>query len=281
MRFLKHPAAFFVVFGVLAAAAAAVYFLKVRPAASALSSAAADAAEAVAEAESLRTTAAGPNWKAGVERFASERSSRGEEFEAGRIRAAGRLSAWFPGIVPDGATKPPRDEFQRGYAFHRDRLGNSVRDLIRKAGGPDVGETPIMKPAFLGGPPPKEEDMPRWQQLANVERLFLEAAAKTGAFAVRALEVETDRAGIADADAKYARYRVRGVFANPTHRIPALLDSLIRAGDEAGGIARLDGFTIEPGTPDLARAADDDPPMSIAVSLGFGFPLPSAVGAPR
>jgi hypothetical protein len=281
VNLLRHPAAFFVCFGVFLAVAAGVYFVKVRPANAALGAAAADASEAAADAARLAPLAAGPNWKVGVDWFAAERRAKVEEFENGRVRAAGKLSTWFPGIVPEGAAKPARDEFQRAYAFHRDRLGNSVRDLIRKAGGPDVGETPIMKPAFLGGTPPKEEEMGRWQRLANVERIFLEAAAKTGAFAVRALEVESDTAALAAADPSYLRYRVRGAFAAPTRRLPALLDALIRAGDEAGGVGRLDGVTVEPGTFDLPRAAEDDPPLVAAVSLGFGFPIPAPVGASR
>jgi hypothetical protein len=161
--------------------------------------------------------------------------------------------------------------------------GSTTRSAtcLRKSGGPEIGETPVMKPAFLGGQPPKDEEMARWQRLANVERLFLEAAAKQGAFPIRAIEVEPESRAIGDADVSVARYRVRGVFAAPTRRIAALLEALVRAGDDAGGLARLDGFAVEPGAPELPVAPDEDPPLLVSASLGFSFPLPAGEGAAK
>lgn len=281
MKIWQKPAFFYGVLGAALVGALVVVFLKLLPAAAATEKARIDAAAAVVEAAHAAPGAAGVNYRLGVERFAAERKARTEEFEAARVRAAAKLSAWFPDVVPEGARLPARDAFQRAYAFHRDRLDNAVRDLLRKSGGPEIGETPVMKPAFLGGQPPKDEEMARWQRLANVERLFLEAAAKQGAFPIRAIEVEPESRAIGDADVSVARYRVRGVFAAPTRRIAALLEALVRAGDDAGGLARLDGFAVEPGAPELPVAPDEDPPLLVSASLGFSFPLPAGEGAAK
>lgn len=282
MSVMKSPAVFWTAVGAVLAGAAAFAFLKRAPAATALAAAVADAEEAVAAADAARPGAGGVEYRTGVERFVAGRRDLAEKFAGDRVRAAAKLSAWFAEVaIPDGADKPTRDEFQRGYAFHRDRLDNAVRDLLRKSGGPDVRETPTMKPSFLAGAPPREDEMLRWQRLANIERMLLEAAAKNGAFAAKALEIESEAAPLNDPEPNRARYRIRATFAAPTNRLPSLLEGLSSAGDDVGALVRLDGLSVRPGNPEWPVAPAEDPPVSVALDLGLSFPLPAGKESAR
>jgi hypothetical protein len=259
--------------------ALAIGFLKFLPAVKKLEAARTDAEEAIVEAERAKDASAGPNYKDGVERFASERRRRVEEFETGRRRAALKLSAWFPGMqIPEGAKFPARDEFQRTYAFHRDRTANALHDLLAKAGVPEVGRIHLMKPAFLGGLPPKEEEMTRWQRLANVEKLLLEAAAKIGSYATDALEAERTPNPATETDEDFERFRVRGTFATPTRKATELLRALISAGDDFGAVSRIEGVYLRPGPHDASTAPTEDPPIYVDVALTVGFVTPPTKG---
>ncbi|HYC78118.1 MAG TPA: hypothetical protein VEI02_10875 [Planctomycetota bacterium] len=282
MTVLRNPATFWAATAALVVAAGVTWFMKVVPEERALESAAREAEALRAEAARLMPTASGHAYAQSVEQFAVARRRLAQDFEAQRLRAAGKLSQWFSELtIPEGADKPARDEFQRGYAFHRDRLDNEIRDLVRRAGGPEIREAAIMKPAFLNGPPPKEDEMLRWQRLANVERFLLEAAAQQAGYPMQALEVSEEAAPLNDPDPGYLRYRVRGRFATPTARVADLLTALVHGGDEYGVLTRLDGAAVEPAAPDAPKAADADPPVAVAVSLALGFPTAVPGGAAR
>jgi hypothetical protein len=282
MNALKSPAAFWSAVGVTLAVALALVFLKLEPASTALAAAANEAEENVAAARRAGETVAGTAYLTGVEAFVADRSAKAEKFRADRAAAAAKLSDWFDGMsMPDDADRPSRQLFQRSYAFHRDRLFNSVQDLIRRSGGPDVHETPLIKPPFLGGPPPEDEELPKWQRIANLERSLLEWAARTGAFATKPLEIEALPPPLSDPDPSVARFGVRGTFAAPTRKLGQLVFALLQRPAEAGAVARLEGYSIEPGAIDWPAAENDDPPMAITVNLTMTHPLPKPAGAPR
>ncbi len=276
---MNRSMVFWATIGLLLVLAVILWFVLVKPEITRLGDAADVATEEARGAAQSKGQAAGPAYEKGVKQFADLRAQAAQEVDSTRASLATALLEWFPEMkIPAGAGTPVPEEFQRAYAFHCDRFVQDLREALRKAGGPASGDLKLLKPTFLTGAAPPEAEILKWQRIANIERRLLLVAAKNGAAPTREMLIETESAPPDDPDPTYERMRVQLAFAVTSSRLSRLTHGLLSAFDDAGGVCRLKGFSLRPHGEDVIKAAGDDPPMLVAITLSLGFPTPKAVG---
>jgi hypothetical protein len=271
-----------IVTAVFAIAAVTLALLLLVPAMKSLRSAENRSRDAAAALARIEATAVGDKFEADLRQFAARRNEKSAEVTNARGRLVGqRLDAPFREMTMEkGASRPTAQEFQRAFAFHGDQLKSAIRDLVGRAGGPEVRDIPLMQPPFASGPAPDDDAMRKWQRLRNIETKCLELAAKSGAPPASAMTVEAEPPPPDDADTGYERLRIGLQLLVPEGKTSGVAHGLLSLFDDHGVITKLVGLREAPMPEAALKGKSAVPAMHVSISLSMGFPTPVVESAP-